>query len=36
MSNFLILYPTGFLSKIMHIIVSFNPKAIKFGRRVPG
>ena len=36
MSNFLILDPTGLLYKIMHVIIIFNPKAMKFGRLVPG
>ena len=34
MSNFLILNPIGLLYKIMHIIIIFNPKAMKFGRLV--
>ena len=36
MSNFFIPYPTGLLYKIMHIIIIFNPKDMKFGRLVPG
>ena len=30
MSNFLILHPTGLLYKMLHIIIIFNPKAMKF------
>ena len=36
MNIFFMLYPTGLLYKIMHIIIIFNPKAMKFGRLVPG
>ena len=36
MSSFLIFFPIELLYKIMHIIIIFNPKAMKFGRLVPG
>ena len=36
MCMFFILYPPGLVYKIMHIIIIYNPKAMIFGRLVPG
>ena len=36
MCDFPVLHPTGLLHGIMHIIIISNPKALIFGKIVPG